>query len=244
MHHPGSVERQEAVCLQIWAALEDNQGYQRKCFSRYTNHLDKIYPVSTTSASKQTTPSISRRKSSDKIICNPHCIFCYVAEPIRVSVGGKRVFLKTWLFEHNGDQGVIDIAHQHQDEKLLLYLRSGGTGKISQSGTDSCVQFKCQMLQLRLSHPDKNWLIQLQSTGAPREQSCIWIMYTDVSDILQMSLHMQPWHPAGACRCRLWFSHRTSATETDHHRLLSNDQWANNRQQICEGAPRKVPWKK
>ena len=127
------------------------------------------------------------RKSSDKSIFNPHCIFCDVAQPIRVSVRGKRVFHKTWLFEYSGGQGVIDIAYQHQDEKLLCHI----------------------------------W-----GQSAPREQSCIWIMYTDVSDFLQMSLHMQPWHPAGAWGCRLCLSHRTSATESDHHRLLSNClQW-------------------
>ena len=62
------------------------------------------------------------------------------------------------------------------------------------------------MLQLRLSHPDKNWLIQLQSTGSPRELSCIWIMNTEVSDMVQMSLHMQLWHPGGACGCMLCLS--------------------------------------
>ena len=121
---PGSVDRQEAVCLQIPAALEDNHGYHRKCYSRYTNHLDRIPPVSTTSASTQPTPSTSRRKSGDNIIFNPDCIFCNVAEPIRVSVGGKTVFQKTSLFEYGGGQRVIDIAHQRQDEKLLCRIQN------------------------------------------------------------------------------------------------------------------------
>ena len=49
---------------------------------------------------------------------------------------------------------------------------------------------------------------------------------------------MQPWHPAGYCR--LCLSHWIFPTETDHHRSSSHDQWANNRHQSCEGAPRKV----
>ena len=76
----GSAERQEAVCLQVPAVLETNHGYHRD--SRYTNHLDRITAVTTTSASIQPTPSTSRRKSTDKTVFNPDCIFCNVVEPI------------------------------------------------------------------------------------------------------------------------------------------------------------------
>ena len=80
---------------------------------------------------------------------------------------------------------------------------------------------KCPMLQLRLSHPDKNWLIQLQSI--------LWHMR-----------HYQNCMVRGRAY-RLCLSHRIFATETDHHRSSSHDQWANNRHHRCEGAPRKVP---
>ena len=294
---PSSVKRQEAVCLHIPAALEDNQAYHRKCYSRYNNHLDKSPPVSTTLTSTQPTPSTSTIKSGDKIIFNPQCIFCNVAELIRFRKKGVPENIPLWLRWCPGCNWYCSSASGW--EAPVSYLRSGliflqdplsqfmlqeiynwtkidehwsrkhiqkaGTGKISQSWTDSCVCFKWPMLQLRLSHHDKNWLLQLQSTlsymrhyqtcifrgrvcyncgpgwESPREQSCIWIMYTNASDMVNMSLHMQPWHPAGACVCRLYLSHRTSTTETDHHRFLPHDQWDNKRLQSCEGTPSKVP---
>ena len=59
-----SSHRMESACLHVPEELQDNHGYHRICYRRFTNHLDRI-PSSQESVTSPK-PSYSRRTSTDQ----------------------------------------------------------------------------------------------------------------------------------------------------------------------------------
>ncbi len=73
----GSETRMDTICKTIPATLQQEHGYRRTCYQKFTNHIDRLKQSNKSEASTSSvTSKIDRWSSSDKILFSKDCIFC------------------------------------------------------------------------------------------------------------------------------------------------------------------------
>jgi len=111
--------RMDDICAQIPEAYEDNHGYHRTCYTRFTANLSRLKDV--TEEQPPTSQIRVARRSTDKdnIVFNPDCIFCNKTGKKKVKVKGVWTTEDTTVFERGGGDTVLQCAEKKDDFKLL-----------------------------------------------------------------------------------------------------------------------------
>lgn len=116
-----SPHRMSYVCLQIPDTVEENHGYHRQCYKRFTSNLERLSSSSTSSSLTETDvcrprPPRCPSDGSEKFIFNPDCIFCH-------KTGKKRLNMEAagQLNQHH-DLNMMEVqpfSKLQRNEKIL-----------------------------------------------------------------------------------------------------------------------------
>ena len=108
--------RMEDVCKHIPQKLQQNHGYHRGCYQKFTKTLNRLaqedIPSASGSQCRSTRSSASQKPES--IIFNPDCVFCNKEGKIHVTQGGSRTTQRTSSFERDGWQRILKVAQENQ----------------------------------------------------------------------------------------------------------------------------------
>lgn len=122
---PGSSYRMTDICQGIPDEIQENEGYHRGCYQRFTLNLHRLTASKPSNDPEAPGPSTSQegrvkcKKASEKIIFEPDCIFCNTEGRIHVKKAGIDTKEGTSSFERDGWQKVLQIAEENNHEWLL-----------------------------------------------------------------------------------------------------------------------------
>ena len=106
----------EDVCKHISQKLQQNHGYHRGCYQKFTKTLNRLakedIPSASGSQCRSTRSSASQKPES--IIFNPDCVFCNMEGKIHVAQGGSRTTQGTSSFVRDGWQRILKVAQENQ----------------------------------------------------------------------------------------------------------------------------------
>lgn len=126
---PGSSYRMTDICQGIPDEIQENEGYHRGCYQRFTLNLHRLTASKPSNDPEAPGPSTSQegrvkhKKASEKIIFEPDCIFCNTEGRIHVKKAGIDTKEGTSSFERDGWQKVLQIAEENNHEWLLRRIR-------------------------------------------------------------------------------------------------------------------------
>lgn len=122
-----SKHRMPHVCLGIPDEMNDEQGYHRGCYQRFTGNLNRLTKhddeAPSTRGESTTRGRPKRKRSTEQIIFEPDCIFCNKTGRIHLKRAGADSTEGTASFERDGWQNVLKLAEQNHHEWLLRRIR-------------------------------------------------------------------------------------------------------------------------
>ena len=114
--------RMEDICRKIPQMLQQNHGYHRGCYQKFTKNLDRLTQqedIPSPSGSQCRSTRSSAAQKPESTIFNPDCIFCNKEGKIHITQGGSRTTQGTSSFERDGWQRIVTIAQGNQHHWLL-----------------------------------------------------------------------------------------------------------------------------
>ena len=114
-----STYRMTDICNQIPDKLSSHHGYHRECYKRFTMNLNRL----SQKTDGQSVPSRAKRKSGDRIIFSPDCIFCNSDKRKKIKVNGCWTTEGLCQFEYGAWTNVEQEADLRNDDRLLTRIR-------------------------------------------------------------------------------------------------------------------------
>ena len=119
-----SVNRMENVCSKVPSTLNDNDGYHRECYQRFTKNLDRLKATkgedSTEKVRKSARLSADGQKDTVTLFA-PDCIFpsCRKAGRKNIKTGGSNTTEGLTEFNFGGGSAVIEQARKLHDVEFI-----------------------------------------------------------------------------------------------------------------------------